>query len=263
MDIKDDVSTVTEIAKTANEVLPQATAQTDGLIAFIIEWFRNVPLYPFKVANEKYKHKFELLKAELKEKENKIPSECLHDPSLAIVGPAFEALKYTIDEDKLREMYVNLLASSIDSRKDSIVHPSYVDIIRQMNSFDANLFKFLASNHKNIPAINPNVGLKGTNKVFVDAMPEWYIEWNDDIDVFQTSASLVRLSKFGLIELLYDRTISDTNVYDELQSSPVLNKILENYKKSNPKYELELMVTCSALYVNDYGKQFAAVCIDS
>lgn len=263
MDIKDDVSTVTEIAKTAKEVLPQATAQTDSLIALIIEWFRNVPLYPFKVANEKYKHKFELFKSELEAKENKIPPKFLHDPSLAIVGPVFEALKYTIDEDKLREMYVNLLAASIDSRKDSIVHPSYVEIIQKMNSFDANLFKFLAVNHKYIPAINPNVELKGTNKVFVDAMPEWYIKWDDGVDIFQTSASLVRLSKFGVIELLYDRTMSDTNAYDELQSSPVLNKILENFKKNNPNNELELTAMRSVLYVNDYGKQFAAVCIDS
>ena len=76
-----------------------------------------------------------------------------------------------------------------------------------MNPFDAVLFRFLASNRGYIKAINPDVGIKGTNQVYVDAMPEWYIDWDDSADVFQISASLVRLSKLGLIELLLDLNV--------------------------------------------------------
>lgn len=261
MDIKDTLSTATEVAKTAKEVLPQTTEQTDGALATLVGWFNNVVLYPVKKANITYRYKLECFEDDLYARTAQIPKECLHNSNPMIAGPTLEALKYSYDEEKLREMYVSLLASSMDSRKDTIVHPSYVQIIQQMNSFDATLFKFLASNHGNIKVINPNIRIKGTKTVYVDAMPKWYIDWDENEDVFQVSAALIRLSKFGLIELLYDR-IAGTEGYDKLESSPKLNKILKSYQETLPAQELELSVTRSVLYVNDYGKQFAKSCLD-
>lgn len=93
-------------------------------------------------------------------------------------------------------------------------------------------------------------------------MPEWYIDWDDSADVFQISASLVRLSKLGLIELLLDRT-AGSDGYDKLTASPALNEIVQRYQAANPHQELELRSMHSILYVNDYGKQFAKTCLDS
>lgn len=262
MEIKDTVSAATEVAKTAKEVLPQTTEQTDGALATLVGWFNNVVLYPVKKANITYRYKLECFEDDLYARAAQIPRQCLHNSNLVIAGPALEALKYTYDEEKLREMYVNLLASSMDSRKDTIVHPSYVQIIQQMNSFDAILFRFLASNRGYIKAINPNIGIKGTKQVYVNAMPEWYIDWDDSADVFQRSASLVRLSKLGLIELLFDRT-AGSDGYDKLTASPALNEIVQRYQAAHPHQELELRAMHSILYVNDYGKQFAKTCLDS
>lgn len=260
MEIKDTLSTASEVAKTAKKILPQTTEQTDGALATLIGWFNNVVLYPVKKANITYRYKLECFEDDLYARTAQIPEECLHNPNLMIAGPTLEALKYTYDEEKLREMYVNLLASSMDSRKDNAVHPSYVQIIQQMNSFDAVLFNFLASTRGNIKAINPNVQIKGTDQVFVNAMPEWYIAWDDSMDLFQVSVSLVRLSKLGLIELLFDRT-AGTNGYDMLENSPALQKIVQQYQVSHPEHELELSAMRSVLYVNDYGKQFAKTCL--
>ena len=54
MEIKDTVSAATEVAKTAKEVLPQTTEQTDGALATLVGWFNNVVLYPVKKANITY-----------------------------------------------------------------------------------------------------------------------------------------------------------------------------------------------------------------
>lgn len=126
MEIKDTVSAATEVAKTAKEVLPQTTEQTDGALATLVGWFNNVVLYPVKKANITYRYKLECFEDDLYARTAQIPQQCLHNSNLMIAGPTLEALKYTYDEEKLREMYVNLLASSMDSRKDTIVHPSYV-----------------------------------------------------------------------------------------------------------------------------------------
>ena len=90
-------------------------------------------------------------------------------------------------------------------------------------------------------------------------MPEWYIVWEDD-NIFQTSASLVRLSKLGVIELMYDRTAGDEG-YEMLENSDALKTILKQYQSKNMDKELEIITTKSILYVNDYGKQFATACL--
>lgn len=260
MDVQDPVKSITDVAKTAKEVLPQTTNQTDGALATLVGWFNNVVLYPVKKANITYRYKLECFEDDLYNQASQIPDECQHQPNLMIAGPTLEALKYTYDEDKLRELYIKLLTSSMDSRKDTVVHPSYVQIIQQMNSLDAVLFRFLAAQPGNIKAINPNVKIKGTNKVYVNAMPEWYIIWDQTIDVFQLSASLVRLSKLGLVELMFDRT-AETDGYEGLESSLQLLDILHMYQKLHPNQELELSAMHSVLYVNDYGKQFTKTCL--
>lgn len=260
MNEENQVGAIVDAAKAAKEVLPQTTAEADGALSTLVGWFNNVVLYPVKKANITYRYKLECFQDDLREKATHIPEECMHSPNLMIAGPTLEALKYTFDEEMLRKMYVNLLASSMDSRKDDYVHPSYVEIIRQMNPFDATLFKSLCSSIGNTKAINPNIGICGTNQIYVDATPKWFIKSPYNQNVFQLSASLVRLSKLGIVELMYDRT-AGTEEYDELKLSPQLTVILQHYQAKYPDKKLEIRATNSILYVNEYGKQFAKVCL--
>lgn len=260
METKDPINTVLDVAKTAKEVMPQTTEEADGAISTLVGWFNNVVLFPVKKANITYRYKLECFKDDLYNRVAHIPEQYVREPEIAIAGPTLEALKYTYDEEELREMYVKLLASSVDSRKNRVVHPSYVEIIKQMNSYDAKLFKFLTSRGGYIKTINPNVQIKGTDKIYVGAMPEWYIDWEGTADIFQTSASLVRLAKLGVIELMYDRTAGKDG-YDVLKKAESLQLVLKNYQRKFPDKELEISTTESVLYVNDYGKQFAETCL--
>lgn len=260
IDAQEQMKNVVDIAKTANGILPQTVAGTDEALSTLVGWFNNVVLYPIKKANITYHYKLESFEEDLRNKVVQIPDGFLQSPNLMIAGPTLEALKYTFDEESLRDMYVNLLASAMDVRKDDSVHPSYVEIIRQMNSLDAVLFKFLSSKPGYIKAINPNIGIKGTDSVYVGAVPEWFIAWTPDVNIFQTSAALIRLSKLGIIELRFDR-ISGKDGYDELKCAPLLMQILQRYQTAYPDQELEIRTRNSALYVNEYGKQFAQVCL--
>ena len=80
---------------------------------------------------------FEDYVSKIQNKTQEIPEEFLQEPKLNIVGPALEASKYYIDSEILREMFANLISSSVDSRKSSKTHPSFVEIIKQLSSLDA------------------------------------------------------------------------------------------------------------------------------
>ncbi len=191
---------------------------------------------------------------------DKIPEEQRKTPDPEIAVPLIQALTYTAQNDTLREMYLNLLANSMDNVMDKNVHPSFVNLIKQMNALDAKVFERLAREKGYQKVINPNIALKGKGKIFVNAVPEWFVGWKiDGYDIFDTSASILRLSKFGLVELMFDRT-AGTESYDELKTHPELAPILDRYRGANPTLEIELTATLSILYVNEYGRQFSTSC---
>ena len=190
----------------------------------------------------------------------KIPEEQRKTPDPEIAVPLIQALTYTAQNETLREMYLNLLSNSMDTAMDKSVHPSFVDLIKQMSAIDAKVFERLTSKTGYQKVINPNVAIMSQKKIFVNAVPEWFIGWKiDEHDIFDTSASILRLSKFGLVELMFDRTAGN-DVYDELQSHPELISILDRHRRANPELELELTAMRSILYVNEYGRQFKMAC---
>lgn len=190
----------------------------------------------------------------------KISEEQRKPPDPEIAVPLLQCLNYTVQNETLREMYLNLLANSMNTAMEKTVHPSFVNLIKQMNALDAKLFDRLASINGLQKVINPDITIKDKGRSFVDATPEWFIGWKiDGHDIFETSASMLRLSKFGLIELMFDRT-AGTDSYDDLNRHPELLAILQKYQTAKPNLELEITSIKSIVYVNEYGKQFKTAC---
>ena len=189
-----------------------------------------------------------------------VPEDRLKSPDPEIAVPLLQSLSYTAQNETLRDMYVALLANSMDKSKENVVHPSYVEIIRKMNRLDALVFEELSHTSGYIKVINPKVTVSGTNKFIANGLPEWYLGWTiDGYDEFAVSASLVRLSKFGIIELMYDRTISGGD-YSGLQQTPFIKKMLDGHQFVRPNNTLCITATNSVVFVNEYGKQFREAC---
>lgn len=55
--------------------------------------------------------------------------------------PTLQAITYSWHKENLRELYLNLLSSSMDKTVENSVHLSYVDIIKQLSPTDALVFK--------------------------------------------------------------------------------------------------------------------------
>jgi hypothetical protein len=130
-----------------------------------------------------------------------------------------------------------------------------------MSSLEAKVFNKLSAISSYQKILNPKISIKGKSQFFTGATPEWYIGWNiDGYNEFDVSASLIRLSKFGLIELMYDRSQTGVN-YNDLKNTPFLTSILNQYKLLvSPNQELEVGGTESVVYVNEYGLQFKSAC---
>ena len=189
-----------------------------------------------------------------------IPEEQRKTPDPEVAVPLIQSLSYTAQNPTLREMYLNLLANSMDKSMDRSVHPSFVELIKKMNTIDAKVFEILSFEKGYQKAINPSIQVNDTKKIFIDATPEWFAGWKlEGHDIFEVSSSIVRLSKFGLIELMFDRT-AGYGGYKDLESHEELQVILQKYRNANPSIELDISVIKSVIYVNEYGLQFKKSC---
>ena len=60
------------------------------------------------------------------------------------MGPALEALRYTGHQEGLREIYANLLATSLDVDTSLQAHPAFVDMIKSMSPDEARMLGLFA-----------------------------------------------------------------------------------------------------------------------
>lgn len=86
------------------------------------------------------------------EKLKDVPTDKLTDTEPYIVIPAIQQLSYCQDNEVLRNLYANLIASSMIIDKKPLVHPAFVDIIKQLTPDEA---KFLDKLEPNISIFNP------------------------------------------------------------------------------------------------------------
>lgn len=68
-----------------------------------------------------------------------VPEDRLIEAQSRVVGPVLEELRYVDEQDVIAELFVNLLAKSIDSEHVSEVHPAFSRIITQLNADEAQI----------------------------------------------------------------------------------------------------------------------------
>lgn len=73
----------------------------------------------------------------LKRISEKVEEDNLIETSPRIVGEVFEALKYSEQQSILTELFLNLLARSIDKKTQDKCHPAFPNIIKQLSPDEA------------------------------------------------------------------------------------------------------------------------------
>lgn len=194
------------------------------------------------------------------EKLENVPEERLRSPEPHVAGPALEALKYTGYQEGLREMYANLLATSIDSRTAHAAHPSFVEIIRQMSPDEALIMKSLS-----VVRVRPFVDVRSEKKG--SHLGYWAIKHFSIIPheagckcIDLGPTYLVNLQRLGLVELREQYTLGDvgSDLYQPLRDAPEIKRIASQIESSG---ENKPEISCGAIILTQLGQQFCYACI--
>lgn len=205
----------------------------------------------------KYANDLEQYRQELTQTIEQIPADKKIAPSIQITAQALENSKYCITSQSLREMFVKLISGSMNKDFEPLVHPSFPEMIKQMDNTDAMILTELKRDNQP-PIANLKVVLND-NQDYKFIFTNMYISKLFRIPIEKCARSLTSLERMGLLDLKYDVFISDETAYSAFES---LNLYKENevYLKHNlPSSKLEIQKgVCS---VTPLGIDFINLCV--
>lgn len=80
--------------------------------------------------------------------DRKIKKSKIISPEPSIAVPTIEAMRYTANSQELRQMFTNLLASSMNTETAETAHPAFVEIIKQLSPKEAIFLTYLKDYRK-------------------------------------------------------------------------------------------------------------------
>lgn len=201
-------------------------------------------------------HAMEQTKMLLEEKLKDVPEEKLVSPEAYVAIPAIQQLSYSIDNEELREMYANLLASSMNTDTKRNVHPGFVDIIRQLTPDEAKLLKFI-SKQPTQPVISVNRNL-ANNEGYLEVVRRFTNISEGLCDnpkgIYAYLENLERLKLITFPEGVY---LTNDKLYSPLENHPFIKSIMGKKLPDGEKMEI-----CKGeFYLSQFGNDFIHICL--
>jgi len=241
-------------APTLYEDALQPATQESGKILALIPRAINAALVPLRQWIAEREYKLAKIEKLLAQKLEHVSEDKIVTPEAYVAVPAIQAISYSMDSEELRNLYANLLAKAMNSDTKDIVHPSFVEIIKQMSPVDSLVFKTIMERDAN-PLIN---------LCYENDMMDSILLVSNITDINVTSGEIVSISidnliKQGLISIPIDEYYSDEHYYDKILNSKFY---LEKYQ-SYPKKEngLDLMPDFGMIRKTNLGLAFYDVCV--
>lgn len=183
----------------------------------------------------------------------KIPEENIQEPPLAIAGPALEASRFYIEEESLRQMFANLIASSMNNEKNINIHPSFVEIIKQLSTLDA---KILVSFKNSATHLIGKMILDNPNGYFTIADYFYLHETIEEYHLLEISKSISNLMRLGLIQITDDTTFQEKDFFE----NKIVIKFIDSISHDDGS---KLRIKYARLDTTPYGDSFILSCVYS
>lgn len=241
--------------KTYDDIAHPAAEATGKLISFIP---RTIKVWLGKWEKWILNGEYAIAETEklLEEKLAGIPEEKITEPEPYVAVPAIQQLSYSVDNPDLREMYANLLAASMNVDTKWNVHPSFVDIIRQLTPDEAKLLKYL-SKHPQQPMINVHHNL-ANNGSYIEVVRR-FTNISEGVcdNVNGIYAYLDNLERLKLIEISEDVYLRNDKMYLPLEEHPLIKSVMG---KALPTGE-SMKIRKGKFFVSSFGKEFINICL--
>lgn len=185
----------------------------------------------------------------LADKLKNIPEDKIVEPEPYVAVPALQQLSYSLDSEELRDLYANLLASSMNADEKSKVHPAFVDIIKQLVPDEAKLLKYF-SKQAVIPLVE--IGKKNADGKGFVVVQKYHLKVEAGVveNVSNIPVYLDNLIRLQLIEVPADAHYVNQSLYTPIETDTVFI----NIPVESIAYDRKM------IKITSFGKQFVKIC---
>lgn len=258
---KEGVSLVAEVIKAAgdNPQVKEAAGNLGQTAVTLTKTINNVlvPLAAINFAFDKARSYFSgRFQQDIAEKAQAIPPEHIVEPKASIAGPTLQGLAFTHEEPNLKEMYLNLLATSMDGRSASLAHPAFVEIIKQLDSEDARLVRGALQSPMAIPIVQ--IHRKHKDGSAYNLLVQHLLNLKDTttgvpVEDPQLPAMIDNWIRLGLVEVAYDKHLVDASHYSWVEQRPEFLRFGQIPQSDEAKVEYQKGI----MQRTELGKRFA------
>lgn len=196
---------------------------------------------------------------------DEIPEDHLTEPPAHIAVPAIQQLSYCYDSEDLREMYANLLLSSMDDRVAEYVHPSFVQILKEISPDEAKLLGSMAGLGTDGPISIPLIDLRivRSNEI----VPS---EWKTIVSGYneccltvcehpeQSLVYLGNLDRLGILKRFDYYSEADKPAFEAYESSEAIRDVMAKIELEDGKrFDFRRW----SYRVTDFGRNFIKICV--
>lgn len=242
-----------------DDALKPATQESGKTIALIPRAI-NAALVPLRqwIAEREYK----LAETEklLVKKLEHVAEDKIITPEAYVAVPAIQAISYSMDNKELRNLYANLLAKAMNSDTKDMVHPCFVEIIKQMSPIDSLVFKTIMERQAN-PIIDLVYTKHEPGNIFPSATRTLLTNITDiDIASYEIiCVSIDNLIRQSLISINGDNSYMDIRIYDNILNSQFYQNQQQKYPDTPDGFKL--IPQKRMLNKTNLGFSFYKICI--
>lgn len=252
------VAAIGELIKAAGDSEPgkQAAANFGQSAVILTETLVNclLPLAALNYGVQKAKDYFSgMFREDLAGKIKNIPQDHIIEPKASIAGPILQGLTFTHEEEELKNLYLELLAASMDCERTSSAHPAFVEVIRQLTSEEAELLKDILL-QRSVPICKLQLTYASGGKI--DILNHLLDVMEDDKQMSfepRHSAYVDNWSRLGLVSIGYDRWFNKDGSYEWAERRPELAAAKLKYTKP----DITVNYQPGVMAITDFGRQFA------
>ncbi len=250
-----------EIAKDAYDDVGKPVTKPTGELLGLVPRAIKAALAPVEKWVLQQEYNIAETKKLLEKQLENTPPELIQPPEAHIAVPALQYISYCMDNEELRDMYANLLANSMNEVVKNGVHPSFVEIIKQLCPDEAKILKHM-SQRTTIPTItlrlqNTNGGGTNIYKDFSDVGYTANCEFPSDINKYFNN-----LFRLGLISTAGElSSLVNKDLYEPLKNHPYVLQLCESIIRQRSEYNI--VKEESFVYLTSFGKSFCDICLNT
>ena len=237
------------IIKTTDEVLDLLPQTVNSLFCGLSKWLVNG------------RESLRLTTEAIKEKVKQIPEDKLVEPEPYVAIPAIQQISYCQNSEELRDLYANLLTASMNAEKKWQVHPSFVDLIKQLTPDEAKIIKSIPNFKNNfMPAIDVKLTDKNASgtghQIFITNFTT--IGFNVIENKENICSYIDNLVRLKILEIPPTYHLTNESLYKPLEESPILEKLIPQAYKLiyNIGYKHKIIA------ITNYGLLFKRICCE-